>query len=239
MRISYAFIFSALCASAAQSDVIHVGTEAGYEPYIGRDQQGDLFGFDKDFMDALCREIQSECVWNDMGFADLIPALMDSTVDVVIGGISVTPERLKSIDFSVPYLYSSSGMVFVGRDPNTNPEQARIAVQEGTTHEAYLVENGFNFESFPTSIAAFDSAKSGKTDLVFGAEGNLEPLIFSSAHAMKIVRHAPAAGSETAIGLRKSDLEFSTRINTALSKFLSDGTIDALSASWFSAGERT
>lgn len=239
MRLSVPFIFAVFCASTAYSDVIRVGTETGFEPYIGRDKQGELFGFDKDLMDSVCHEISSECVWTDMAFVDLIPALVDNEVDIVIGGFSVTPERLRSIDFSVPYLYSNSGMVFVGRDLNTRPDQARIAVQEGTTHEAYLAENGFTFESFSTSLAAFDSAKNGNTDLAFGAEGNFEPLIFSSGHAMKIVRHAPAAGSETAIGLRKSDTNLKTLVDNALSKFLSDGTIGTLSASWFAAGERT
>lgn len=227
-----------LSIGCAHADTLRVGTEAGFAPYIMRDSANALTGFDKDLMDAVCAEISAECIWSDVAFSSLIPSLMANGFDVIVGGLSATDERRRNIAFSTPYLESYGALVFVGQRYEMNPRNARIAVQADTTHEAYLQENEYEFTSYPTGLAAYESTKSGATDLVFGTEGNLEPIVFSSGNRLKIVQRVIPVSSGAAIGIHPDDKPLKTRIDSALNQFLNDGTIASLTALWFPVGER-
>lgn len=238
MRSFFVFLTLALLGTNAQADMLRIGTESGFAPYISRNSENELIGFDKDLMDAICQEIDAECLWSDVAFTSLIPALLENDIDAIIGGLSITQERRALIDFSKPYLSANGALIFVGLRYAIDPRSARIAVQTGTVFENYLSDNDYDFVSFPTGAAALESTESGATDLVFGTEGNLEPQIFSSGNRLKIVQRIIPEIGGVAIGLQPDDQALKLRIESALTKFLSDGTIEALTQRWFPAGER-
>lgn len=62
-----------------------------------------LEGFDIDLMNAIGKEVGLNIVFESMPFDGLIPALQSNTIDAAIGGITITPERAKSVRFSSPY----------------------------------------------------------------------------------------------------------------------------------------
>ena len=47
----------------------------------------------------------------DMAFDSLIPALQSNTIDFIAAGMSVTEERKKNVDFSVPYFQSEQVII--------------------------------------------------------------------------------------------------------------------------------
>jgi polar amino acid transport system substrate-binding protein len=47
-----------------------------------------------------------------MGFDGLIPALNAGNIDVAAAGMTITPERAKSVKFSEPYY--KSGLIVIG-----------------------------------------------------------------------------------------------------------------------------
>ena len=47
----------------------------------------------------------------DMAFDSLIPALQSGTIDFIAAGMSVTEERKKNVDFSVPYFASEQVII--------------------------------------------------------------------------------------------------------------------------------
>ena len=99
----------------------------------------------------------------------------------------------------MPYLITDGALVFVGPQLGADPQTARIAVQQGTTQETYLRENNYSLVRYATGAEALKAVRTGATDLVFGTEGNLEPIVFSSGNRLKIIQRLTPDSSPAAI----------------------------------------
>ncbi|MCL2219907.1 MAG: transporter substrate-binding domain-containing protein [Chitinispirillia bacterium] len=81
---------------------ITYGSEATYPPtcYIGSD--GKLTGYEIDIVARIAYELNMKAEFVPMAFAGLLPALASGKVNMVGGTMSITEERLKSVDFIGP-----------------------------------------------------------------------------------------------------------------------------------------
>ena len=93
----------ALALPAAAQDKIRIGTEAAYKPFAYVLPSGELTGFDIDITKALCAQMKADCEIVNQSFDGLIPALNAKKIDAIIASMSITPDRLKAIDFAGPY----------------------------------------------------------------------------------------------------------------------------------------
>lgn len=84
----------------AAEQPLRLGIEAAYPPFASKTPDNQIVGFDYDIGQALCAEMKVQCVWQEQEFDGLIPALKVKKVDAVISSMSMTPERMKSVDFS-------------------------------------------------------------------------------------------------------------------------------------------
>ena len=95
---------------AAENKVYLVGTNAEYPPfeYV---ENGEVAGLDADIIKEAAKRLGIEYKWLNTNFDGLIPALQTKKVDLVIAGMSITPERAKAVNFSVPYLSSKVAII--------------------------------------------------------------------------------------------------------------------------------
>ncbi|WP_155831630.1 transporter substrate-binding domain-containing protein, partial [Legionella oakridgensis] len=99
--IVFPIIFYAY-TSLVFADVIKVGTMIFYPPFVMSVNQG----FDVDLIQSLCRRTNLQCQMVPMDFNKIFGALDSGAIDVAIGGIVITPERLNRYIFTTPYLLS-------------------------------------------------------------------------------------------------------------------------------------
>ena len=59
-------------------------------------------------MNYICHIINRKCVFKTMSFDELIPSVVNKTVDIATSGITITLDRLKVVSMSNPYMLSSS-----------------------------------------------------------------------------------------------------------------------------------
>ncbi|MDO8420766.1 MAG: transporter substrate-binding domain-containing protein [Parvibaculum sp.] len=124
--------------------VLMVATEGAYPPFNGRDAGGELNGYDIDIARALCERIKRTCKFVTYKWQELLPVLKRGEVDVVIASMLVpaVPDNGKIV-FSDPY-YKTPGHFAARRDAQlgiggvTSSNMQSIAVQAGSTHEAFL-----------------------------------------------------------------------------------------------------
>jgi len=140
--ITVACVLFTGCAKApqeAQRRTIKAGTSADYPPFEFI-SYGEFHGLDIDVAYALARELGYELEIKDIEFSNLIQALHSKRVDFVISSMTATEQRMKNVDFSIPY-YSPSFAVISKKDAPINTEQdlmgKRIGVQLGSTMEQY------------------------------------------------------------------------------------------------------
>ncbi len=79
-----------------------MATNAAFEPYeFYKDQK--VVGIDAEMAQAVCDKLGMELKIEDMEFDSIINAVTSGKADVGIAGMTVTEDRLKSVDFSDPY----------------------------------------------------------------------------------------------------------------------------------------
>ena len=79
-----------------------MGTNAYFPPYEYYEGE-TIVGIDAEFAKAICDKLGYELVIEDMEFDSIIPAVNSGKVDFGAAGMTVTEERLESVDFTESY----------------------------------------------------------------------------------------------------------------------------------------
>lgn len=172
LLLIFSFHFYLVLPLSAQQ-VLKVGTEPAFPPFEMQASEGkDLTGFDIDLFRAIGEEANLEIQFQSMPFDGLIPALQSQTIDAAISGMTITPERAQTVDFSRPYF--QSGLAIAVRTENKGEiksfedlENKKIAVAIGTTgaQEAQKIP-GAEISTFDNSAIALQELSNGKVDAV-------------------------------------------------------------------------
>ncbi|NLS11323.1 transporter substrate-binding domain-containing protein [Vibrio sp. SM6] len=140
------FIFSAVFTSSfaiAETKTVRFGVDGRYPPFSWQEVDGSLRGFDIDLARALCDEMQVNCRFEVRRWPQLIPGLINHEYDAIIAAMSITASRKERIAFSQAYAQIPSRFVAT-KSMNIsigNLANAKVGVQSGTTHDAYLRDN--------------------------------------------------------------------------------------------------
>jgi len=89
--------------------VMRVGVDI-FVPWVFKDKSGELVGFEIDVAKRLAQEMGVKIEFIPTKWSGIIPALLTSKFDVIIGGMSSTTERSLKVNFSVPYDYSGMSL---------------------------------------------------------------------------------------------------------------------------------
>ncbi len=81
-----------------------------FEPWAMRDRNGDLIGFEVDVARQLAEDMGVDIEFVPTSWDGIIPALLAGKFDVIIGGLSVRPQRNLTINFTIPYAHSGVGI---------------------------------------------------------------------------------------------------------------------------------
>ncbi|OJY34019.1 MAG: amino acid ABC transporter substrate-binding protein [Rhizobiales bacterium 65-9] len=83
---------------------------ASFVPWAMRDKQGAWIGFEIDVAKKLAGDLGVELELMPTAWDAIIPSLNASKFDVIIGGLSITPARQESVEFTAPYSQSGVGV---------------------------------------------------------------------------------------------------------------------------------
>jgi polar amino acid transport system substrate-binding protein len=124
--------------------VLVVGTTGQQPPMNATTKKGDLIGLDVDLANAMAASLGVEVKFKTMAFADLLPALEDGRIDMVISGMTATPSRNKRVAFVGPYYVSGKGLLARAERYNTlkageglNAPSVTVAALKYSTSQKY------------------------------------------------------------------------------------------------------
>ena len=95
---------------------LRVGTSADLPPLSMRDRNGEIIGLEIDLVRALGAAMNLELRFVEKPFADLLPALERGELDLVVAGLTITPERNARVAFAGPYFVSGASLVSASRE---------------------------------------------------------------------------------------------------------------------------
>ncbi len=90
---------------------IKLGTNAAFPPFEYVDGS-DIVGFDITMGQYIANDLGQPLEVVDMAFDSLVAAVDSGVIDFVAAGMSVTEERKKNVDFSIPY-YESEQVIII------------------------------------------------------------------------------------------------------------------------------
>ena len=235
--IIVAAAFAAL-TTAAHAQAIRIGTEGAYAPWNFLDDSGKPAGYEIDLGNELCKRAGLECTWVVNEWDTIIPNLIAGNYDAIMAGMSITDERLQTIDFSDNY-FPPDPSKYVGAVGKTfdfdNLKGAKIGVQGATIQAAYAEEtfkDGNTIQAYESADQAMADLLGANLDVILADSGYLEPVVAGNS-AIAFVGPDVMIGSGVGIGLRKADDELQGKLNAALAEAKKDGTVDKLIAQWF------
>ena len=85
--------------------VIRIGLSI-FTPWSMRDKNGELIGFELDVGRALAEDMGVDVEFVPTAWDGIIPQLVAGNFDVIISGMSITPARNLTVNFTQPYAYS-------------------------------------------------------------------------------------------------------------------------------------
>ena len=92
--------------SIKREGVLRVGLSL-FKPWSMRDKNGNLVGFELDVARKLADDMGVEIEFQPTSWDGIIPALVSGKFDVIISGMSITPARNLTVNFSDPYTLSA------------------------------------------------------------------------------------------------------------------------------------
>ena len=91
---------------------LRVGVKTDAPPFARQETDGSFWGFDIDIAKALARELGVKIRFVPVVPSQRIPYIREGRVDIVIASMTITREREKDIDFSIPYFQDGQGLLF-------------------------------------------------------------------------------------------------------------------------------
>ena len=221
-------------AVAAAAEPLRVGMELSYPPFETIEPGGRPTGVSVRLAEALGKHLGREVVIENIAFDGLVPALKTKRIDCIISSMTATPERAKSIAFSVPYLKTGLALLVAVKSPVTSADDLdvagrTVAVKKGTTGHQYAVGH-----LKKARVLVLDKENAAVLEV---SQGKADAFIYDSLSVWQNHRRHPDTTrallrpfreESWAIGLRKEDGDLRARIDAFLEAFRADGGFERL-----------
>lgn len=225
--ISFA-LFLCACDSKREEQLIMV-TEATFPPYEFR--EGDrVVGIDPEIMQAVADAVGKELVIQDMSFDSVIAAVSTGKADVAASGITVTEERRRQVNFSLPYVEARQVIIVpvastIAGKGDLNGK--RIGVQHGTTGDLFVSRNIGEPERFQNGALGVSALLAGKIDVLVLDDQPAK--VFENKYPDKIKILAESLTTESyAFAVAKGNETLLAQIDSVLETMKRDGRLEAI-----------
>lgn len=215
-----------------------IGTSAEYEPFEYM-EDGEYKGFDLELAQAIADDLGLDLQIENVDFDTIVPGVASGAkYDIGIAAITATPEREDEVDFTDSYYMDDQAIVTMADNADItgdnyaealDAEGVKIAVQSGSTAEAFAKENFPNATLVPFKNATdcFAAVQSDQADALVTNRSVAAQLVATSFSNEQVIKQV-STGEEYAIAVNKDNTALKDAINESIAKLTEDGTVDAL-----------
>lgn len=224
--------------SFGKVEKLYVGTNAEFYPFEYL-EDGKIVGFDAELIEAIGKKLNKEIVWKNIAFDGLLPALQSKKIDVIIAGMTATPERKKFVNFSDPYFVSSQMIII-----NTDDEKSKdITSYETLTNHSVGVVLGYTGDVAVSKLENIDVQRfNGASEAIMSLMSKkVQAVVIDSEPAKNYVKNnkglklisTDIAKEEYSIAVSKENKKLAEDINLAYKELVNDGTFEKLVTKYF------
>ena len=211
-----------------------MATNAYFQPYEYYD--GDkIVGIDAEIAEAIAEKLGLELVIEDMAFDSIITAVQEGSVDLGLAGMTVKPDRLEKVDFSVSYangvqvvIVPENSKIATVDDLFADGATYKAGVQLGTTGDAYASEDlgADRVTQYPNGNEAVNALLGGDVDCVI-IDNEPAKSFVANNEGLKILE-TTYADEDYAACIKKGNEALLDAVNDAIDELIEDGTIDTI-----------
>jgi polar amino acid transport system substrate-binding protein len=215
---------------------IRISIDLTNSPYGRTDEKLQPSGSDVEIAKLLARDLGVEFEIVPTTGASRIPNLTSGKADLVISSLSITPERAKVVDFSVPYadlLSVVAGPKSINVKTLQDLDGKKVAVTRGTTQDTDLTARakGAQVVRYEDDATLALAVASGQADLF--ATGRAQVVVINAKNPARELE--PKIVLQTfllAMGVRKGDAELLAYVNNWVKTNLKNGRLNAINKTW-------
>ena len=226
-KLMVALMGAAILAGCAKndSDTIKMITEATFPPYEFLRGQ-EIVGIDAEICKAVAEKLGKKFSAETVDFDSVIPAVISGKADLAAAGITVTEDRKKNVDFSVPYVKTGIVVIYKKSNPFTSVDQLkgkRIGVQGGTTSETFVLEQlKQEPERTKSPAEAVAALKSGRVEFVIA---DIDPAKNCVKGESDLALSDFITSEEYAIAIKKGRPELLATVNAVIAALKANGKL--------------
>ena len=222
--------------AAEGKDVLVMATNAEFPPYEYYEGQ-EIVGIDAEIAAAIAEKLGYELKIEDMAFDSIIAAVSSGKADFGLAGMTVTEDRLASVNFSDTYA-TATQVVIVTEDSTitgvADLDGKTIGVQLGTTGDIYAEDIAdATIERYNKGFEAVQALTQGKIDAVI--IDNEPAKVFVAENEGTKILEEDFSVEEYAMAIAKENTELLEKVNVALAELTEDGTLQAIVDKYISA----
>ncbi|MDD7114448.1 MAG: transporter substrate-binding domain-containing protein [Lachnospiraceae bacterium] len=216
--------------STVNDGVLTMATNAYFPPYEYY-EGSDIVGIDAEIAQAIADKLGLELKIEDMEFDSIITAVQTGKADMGLAGMTVTEERLQTINFSDTYATGIQSVI-VKEDSDIQTlddlQGKKIGVQLSTTGDIYATDDygADNVEQYNKGADAILALTQGKIDAVI--IDNQPALSFVDSNEGLRILDTEYVQEEYAACISKDNEALLDAVNGALAELKADGTIQSI-----------
>lgn len=217
-----------------------VGTSGDQPPLTAVNRQGQLMGIDIDMARALGQMLQVDVTLRQMPFGELMEALDEGRVDVVISGLAITPERARSVAFVGPYMLS--GKSIVAREAaitqfaegTLRGADVKLAALKGSTSADFARKAAPNatLVEVDETAAAIEMLIAGDAAGFVADEPTCKLAVLRNPDAGLVTLDAPLTIEPMGIAVDADDPAFAGLVQNYVNALERTGMLDAVRSKW-------
>ncbi len=229
----------------ATDGVLVMATNAAFPPYEYV-EGGEYAGIDVEIAEKIAEKLGMTLEIKDVEFGSIVGGVQTGKVDMGMAGMTVTEERLQSVNFSTSYatgiqvVIVAEDSAITSLDDLKGDGSMKFGVQQDTTGDIYasssIEDGGYGEENvirYKTGADAVQALKTGKVDAVI-IDNEPAKSFVAAVEGLKIL-DAEWAVEDYAIAIAKENTALLTAVNNALAELEADGTIAAIIAKYIPA----
>ncbi len=226
--------------SAMSKSILRVGVTANYPPLVSK-VDGELAGIEIDLAEDVGRELGKRMQFVDLPWEQLIPALVNGEIDVIMSGMSITAGRKQKISFTESYLHIGQMAITRIKDIQKLGSVSAllnapitVGFESGTTGETFVKTNMANAK--PQAVASIDAGvaalRSREIDAFIHDAPTAWRIGSDPAYQDLIGLYWPLTDENLGWGVRISDEALRTALNEQLAAMKKDGRLSRTTRKW-------
>ena len=219
-----------VCCFAAcggdNADTLTMATNAEFPPFEYLDGK-EIVGADIEIAQAIAEVMGRKLEISNIDFDAALTGAATGKYDMAVAGITANDERRENMNFSDDY-YTASQAIIVMADSDIKTaadlEGKTISCQEGTTGEQYLLDNGYELQSFKTGAEAISALTTSKVQAVV-IDDQVAKSLSAKQDGKTVVLDEALTKEAYAIAIKKGNDELTAQINEALNTIKENGKL--------------